>query len=65
MFPLGCGSAALCLFVAMTPWFPARSYTVTLVAQTGERFADFAPYVPSINDDGVITFGRSNSFYRE
>lgn len=27
-----------------------------LIAQTDERFADFAPYVAAINDDGVVAF---------
>ncbi len=28
----------------------------TVIASTGERFSDFAPYVPSVNDAGTVAF---------
>jgi hypothetical protein len=28
----------------------------TVIAGTGERFSDFAPYVPSVNDKGTVAF---------
>ncbi|MBS0664430.1 MAG: hypothetical protein JSR48_14285 [Verrucomicrobia bacterium] len=28
----------------------------SVVAETGERFGSFAPYVPSVSDDGVVAF---------
>jgi hypothetical protein len=28
----------------------------TVIASTGDRFADFAPYVASVNDDGTVAF---------
>lgn len=34
----------------------ASGRVVTLVAETGAQFGDFAPYVPSINDAGLIAF---------
>ena len=38
-------------------WSPeVGSYTLKIIAETGERFADFAPYAASINDDGVVAF---------
>ncbi|HJV70282.1 DUF7453 family protein [Ideonella sp.] len=33
-----------------------RPYTLTRIAANDGRFVDFAPYVPSINDDGVVAF---------
>ncbi len=30
--------------------------TLSIIAQTGERFRDFAPYVASINDEGIVAF---------
>jgi len=32
------------------------TYTLTTIAATGERFRDFAPYVASINNQGVVAF---------
>ena len=32
------------------------SYTLTRIADTSDRFADFAPYVASVNDHGVVAF---------
>lgn len=32
------------------------SYTLVKIAETGARFSDFAPFVPSINDNGRIAF---------
>lgn len=32
------------------------SYDVVPIAETGGRFVDFAPYVPAINDRGVVAF---------
>ena len=31
-------------------------FVSTVIATTGERFADFAPYVPSVNDSGTVAF---------
>ena len=39
--------------------FHAGSYALTPLAETGERFSDFAPYVASINDDGLVAFQAS------
>lgn len=33
-----------------------RTYTLTPIATNDGRFVDFAPYVASINDDGVVAF---------
>jgi hypothetical protein len=33
-----------------------RSYTLVPIASTGDRFTDFAPYVASLNDAGVVAF---------
>lgn len=33
-----------------------RSYDLTPIAETSGRFADFAPYVPAIDDRGVVAF---------
>jgi hypothetical protein len=33
-----------------------RSYTLTPLAETGDRFSDFSPYVASINDVGTVFF---------
>jgi hypothetical protein len=32
---------------------------LTVIATTGERFTDFAPYVPSVNDAGTVAFQAS------
>ena len=31
-------------------------FSWTVIATTGERFSDFAPYVASVNDDGTVAF---------
>src|SRR2546427_4829102 len=31
-------------------------FSWTLIATTGERFSDFAPYVASVNDAGIVAF---------
>ena len=31
-------------------------FSLTVIATTGERFSDFAPYVPSVNDVGIVAF---------
>jgi hypothetical protein len=36
-------------------WKPT-SYTLSVIAETGERFSDFTPYVASVNDDGIVAF---------
>ena len=36
--------------------FPAGSYTLFPVADNGELFEDFGPYVASISDSGVVAF---------
>lgn len=36
--------------------FPMRRYALTPIAESGDRFADFAPYVASINNAGVVAF---------
>lgn len=33
-----------------------RKYALTPIAATGDRFTNFAPYVPAINDAGAIAF---------
>jgi hypothetical protein len=40
----------------MTWSWQARSYTLSVIAETGERFSDFAPYVASVNDHGIVAF---------
>jgi hypothetical protein len=35
---------------------PFKPYTLTSIATNSGRFADFAPYVPSISDAGVVAF---------
>jgi hypothetical protein len=35
---------------------PGTRYTLSPIAETNARFSDFAPYVPSINDHGVVAF---------
>ena len=40
----------------MTPLSRADSYTLLAIAETGERFSDFAPYVASLDDDGMVAF---------
>lgn len=32
------------------------SYQLTVIAETGTRFSDFAPYVASINNKGIVAF---------
>src|SRR5688572_29699639 len=39
--------------------FPSTAFKLTLIATTGERFADFGPYVASVNYDGVVAFAAS------
>lgn len=34
----------------------ASSHALAVIAATGDRFSDFAPYVASINDAGVVAF---------
>lgn len=36
--------------------FQAGSYEFTPIASTGDRFADFGPYVPAVNNLGVVAF---------
>src|SRR3972149_7611154 len=36
--------------------FQAGSYEFTPIASTGDRFTDFAPYVPAVNNLGVVAF---------
>ena len=31
-------------------------FSWTLIASTGDRFSDFAPYVASVNDAGTVAF---------
>src|SRR5438309_11059630 len=31
-------------------------FSMTVIATTGERFSDFAPYVASVNDAGTVAF---------
>jgi len=33
-----------------------RAFRLTLIADTGERFSDFTPYVASVNDAGTVAF---------
>ncbi len=40
----------------MRNWFRPGPYAVTPIADTSGRFADFAPYVPAVNDRGVVAF---------
>jgi hypothetical protein len=35
---------------------PGATHTLTVIADTSDRFSDFAPYVPSINNRGDIAF---------
>ncbi len=39
--------------------FYPGSYSLSPIAETGERFSDFAPYVASINNDGIVAFQAS------
>ena len=39
--------------------FQPGSYSLSPIAETGERFSDFAPYVASINNDGIVAFQAS------
>jgi hypothetical protein len=34
----------------------ARRFTLEPIAESGDRFADFSPFVPSINDAGTVAF---------
>src|SRR5437870_13672712 len=34
----------------------ALMFSMTVIATTGERFSDFAPYVASVNDAGTVAF---------
>jgi len=36
--------------------FQAGSYEFTPIASTGDRFTDFVPYVPAVNNLGVVAF---------
>jgi hypothetical protein len=40
----------------MDSWWPERAFVLTEVACTDARFADFAPYVPAIDDAGRVGF---------
>ena len=40
----------------MRSTFIGNSYTLTPVAETGERFSDFAPYVGAIDNRGLVAF---------
>lgn len=40
----------------MSHWLGTRSFKLDLIAETGDRFEDFSPYVPSLNDDGLVAF---------
>ena len=40
----------------MTSAFKGNSYTLSPVAETGERFSGFAPYVAAIDNRGVVAF---------
>lgn len=40
----------------MQAWFRSGSYSLSPVAETGTRFADFTPYVASIDDAGNVAF---------
>lgn len=40
----------------MSQRFTSGPFALTVLAETGERFADFAPYVASINAAGVVAF---------
>ena len=33
-----------------------RSFSLTPIADTNDRFCDFSPYVASINNDGIVAF---------
>lgn len=52
-----------------TPW--TGPCTLTPVAETGDRFGDFAPYVASIDDRGIVAFqaalrgGRTGVFHSD
>jgi hypothetical protein len=40
----------------MTNWFRPGPYALTPIADTSAAFADFTPYVPAVNDRGVVAF---------
>jgi len=37
---------------------PTGTFALRPIAETGDRFRDFAPYVPSLNNEGVVAFKR-------
>lgn len=41
---------------ALTWSWEAKSYSLSVIAETGDRFSDFAPYVASLNEDGLVAF---------
>lgn len=43
----------------MATGFAAGPYTLSVVAETGDRFADFAPYVAAIDDEGSVVFSAT------
>jgi hypothetical protein len=40
----------------MTRWRHASSFALSVIAETDERFSDFAPYVASVNNVGTVAF---------
>ena len=40
----------------MRPTFKGNSYTLSPVAETGERFSDFVPYVAAVDNRGIVAF---------
>jgi hypothetical protein len=34
----------------------AQAFSLTPIAETADRFSDFAPYTPSINDTATVAF---------
>jgi hypothetical protein len=40
----------------MEQLFDSRSYTLTPIADTSDRFTDFMPYAVSLNNQGVVAF---------
>ena len=43
----------------MAAGFAAGPYHLSVIAETGDRFADFAPYVAAIDDGGVVVFSAA------
>lgn len=39
--------------------FAAEPYSLAVVAETGDQFADFTPYVAAIDDDGTVVFSAT------